>query len=165
MMYKKKKEKVKAFKRRHNTRIIKQKQTYSTQEIVERLGVHSQTVGMWYKSGLKKIDNAQPYLVFGADLIAFLDDKNSKRKHKCAPNELFCCKCQQPRTAKSNIVCIKVDNYRVNVIGKCAQCNTKINKTISPHKISEYQKVFAVQAVHDKNLLECSKTCAITNTN
>ncbi|MCX5922721.1 MAG: hypothetical protein NTX86_05355 [Candidatus Dependentiae bacterium] len=164
-MYKKKNEKVKAFRRHHNTRIIKHKRPYSTEEISELLGVHSQTVGTWYKSGLKKMDLKQPYEVWGQDLIDFLNDKNKKRKHTCAPNELFCCKCQQPRKSKNNIACIKADNCRVNIVGKCELCGTKINKTISPQKIDEYKKIFTIQAVHDKDLLECDNTCAITNTN
>ena len=164
-MYKKKNEKVKTFRRHHNTRVIKQKRPYSTEEISELLNVHTQTVGLWYKSGLKKMDDKQPYEVWGQDLIDFLEDKNKKRKHTCSPLELFCCKCQQPRKSKNNIVYIMSNNCRVNVVGKCEICGTKINKTISPKKIEDYKKIFDIQAAHDKDLLECGNTCAITNTN
>ncbi len=152
------------FRRNHNAKIIKQKQTYSTEEICNLLKIHAQTVGTWYKSSLKRIDNKQPYLVFGQDLIDFIKVKNNKRKRKSEANEMFCFKCQKPRKSKDNIACIKIYDCKVNLIGNCEICNTKINKVISPQKIDEYKKIFRIQVIHDKNLLECGNTCTNTNT-
>jgi hypothetical protein len=162
-MYKKKQSNVKKFRKHFNTRIIKAKQTYSTEEIADLFKVHVNTVHAWYKKGLLRIDDQKPSLVFGAELIIFLNSKNASKKHPCAPNELFCCKCQKPRTSKGNIVCIKVTAARTNIVGFCATCGTKINKTISPDKIDFFKQTFIVQMVHRENLIECSNTCTISD--
>ena len=159
-MYKKKKKKVKKFRKKFNTRIIKSKQTYSVEEISELLSIHKNTVGRWFKEGLKKIDTQQPFLVFGQVLIDFLKERTSRKKHPCAIDQMFCCKCQKPRRSKKNVVCIKKTNCRTNIIGICEKCGTKINKTISPKKIDYYKKIFNLEAVHQEDLIECVNTCA-----
>lgn len=162
-MYKKKQNNVKKFRKRFNTRIIKTKQTYSTEEIADLFNVHINTVYAWYKAGLPRIDDQKPCLVFGADLIEFLNAKNTAKKHPCAPNELFCCKCQQPRAPKDNLVCIKATPVRTNITGYCVTCGTKINKAISPQKIEFFKQTFIVRTVHKENLIECNNTCAISD--
>jgi hypothetical protein len=162
-MYKKKQSNVKKFRKHFNTRIVRAKQTYSTEEIAYLFNVHFNTVHAWYKAGLPRIDNQKPSLVFGADLIDFLNAKNTFKKRPCAPNELFCCKCQQPSTPKDNLVCIKVTSARTNIVGHCAICDTKINKAISPQKIDLFKQTFIVQTVHRENLIEFSNTCVISD--
>lgn len=159
-MYKKKKSNVKKFRKHFNTRIIREKQSYSTEEVAELFKIHINTVHAWYRAGLPRIDNQKPSLIFGADLIAFLNTKNVLKKHPCAPNELFCCKCQKPRTPKDNLICIKITPARTNIVGYCTTCGTRINKAISLQKIDFFQQIFIVQMVHKENLIECSKTCA-----
>lgn len=154
--------KIKKFKRRHNSRIIKTKQSYSTQEIADLLGTHPQTVLSWYASGLKRIDSHQPGVVFGQDLKRFIDEKNKKHKYKCEPDELFCCKCQKPKRSKNNLVSIKIFKNKVNLVGTCEKCGTQINKTISPNKIREYKNIFVVAPEHKEDLIECANTSAIT---
>ncbi len=162
-MYKKKRNSVKKFRKHFNTRIIRAKKTYPTQEIADLLNVHTGTVHVWYKAGLSKIDNLKPHYVFGQDLIKFLNARNASKKHPCAPNELFCCKCQKPSRPKDNLVCIKVTPARTNIVGYCATCGTKINKAISPQKIDFFNQSLTVQTVHTENLIECSNTCAISD--
>lgn len=158
----KKIEKVKKFRRHHNSRIIKTNQTYTIQEIAELLKVHYQTVLRWLKNGLIRIDNHLPCVVHGQDLKDFINEENSKRKHKCAPDELFCCKCQRPRRSLNNLVCIKIFKNKVNLVGNCEKCGTQINKTISPEKVSEYKKIFVIVPVHEEDLIECANIFAIT---
>ena len=162
-LYKKKQSNVKKFRKRFNTRIVRAKQNYSTEEIADLFKIHINTVHAWYKAGLSRIDNQKPCLVFGQDLKDFLDAKNRSKKHPCAPNELFCCKCQKPSRPKDNLVCIKVTPARTNIVGYCATCGTKINKAISPQKIDFFNQSLTVQTVHTENLIECSNTCAISD--
>lgn len=157
----KKIKKVKKFRRHHNSRRIKAKQTYTTEEIADSLSVHPQTVLSWYKAGLKRIDNHQPSVVFGQDLKDFINEKNNKRKCKCASNELFCCKCQRPRRSSNNVVSIKIFKHKVNLVGNCEQCGTQINKTISPEKVGAYKKIFVIVPVQEEDLITCANTSAI----
>ena len=162
-MYKKKKKNVKKFRKRFNTRIVRAKQSYSTEEIACLFNIHINTVHAWYKKGLPRIDDQKPSLVFGKDLIDFLNTKNASKKRPCALNELFCCKCQIPRKPQSNIVWMKATNARTNLTGLCEVCGVKINKAISPKKIDCFKKIFTVQTVHEENLIECANTCAISD--
>ena len=161
-MYKKKQSNVKKFRKHFNTRIIRKKQTYSTDETADLLNVHINTVHAWYKAGLARIDDHKPWLVFGKDLIKFLNAKNESKKRPCKPNELFCCKCQKPSTPKDNLVCIKATPARTNIVGYCETCGTTINKAISPNKIDFFKDTLIVQTVHTENLIACTNTCAIT---
>ena len=149
--------KVKKFRRHHNSKIIKTKQSYSTQEIADLFGAHPQTVLRWYVSGLKRIDNHHPSIVHGQDLKDFIDEKNGRHRHKCATDELFCCKCQHPKRSRNNEVSIKCFKNKVNLVGSCEKCGTQINKTISPNKVSEYKNIFVIVPVHQEDLIEYAK--------
>jgi hypothetical protein len=160
-MYRKKQNPVKKFHKKFNTRMITSKKSYSINEIAALLSIHPITVNHWFKKGLKKIDDKRPSLVFGQDLIDFLDVKKQKSKHPCEDNQLFCVKCQQPRQSRNNTVCIKISNSRTNMKGSCEKCGTKINKAISPKKIDLYQKILTVVEIHTKDLIECANSCTI----
>lgn len=151
---------MKKFKKIFNTRIVKFKKSYSTQEIADLFGVHVSTVHSWYRSGLKKIDNKRPALVFGLDIIAFLNKKNKQNKKKCNSDELFCCKCKVPHKSKENKVYVRIMNEKkIMLIGSCEKCGTKMNKSGSFLKIEEYKKIFDVQEIEKGRLLGCTHTC------
>lgn len=155
---------MKKFKRLINTRIIRQKQSYSTQEIVDLLKVGISTVNRWYATGLMPIDNQKPFLVFGADLINFLNKKNRRGKTKSNADELFCCKCKIPRKSFENAATINIVNAtKLMIIGACEICGTKMNKLGSSLKIEEYKKIFIVRAILNENLLECANSSVIDN--
>jgi hypothetical protein len=146
-MYKKKQKNVKKFRKKFNTRIIKGKSTYSIEDITECLNVHKSTVSDWLRSGLKKIDTQQPSLIWGQDLIDFLNTTNKNRKRPCSENQLFCCKCQNPVYPKNNLVRIHLGDKRTNLIGICEVCGTSINRTISPQKIEFFRKNFVIEGL------------------
>lgn len=162
-MYKKMQKNVKKFRKKFNTKFVRAKQTYSREEIAELFHVNSNTVSVWLKAGLPKIDNQQPHFVFGQDLIDFLKARDGDRKHPCAPCKLFYFKCQQPSKPQGNVVCIKMTRARTNVMGFCEKCGTKINKAISPQQINLFQEIFTVREMLEENLLECASTCAISD--
>lgn len=162
MTYLKKKNKVKKFRKKFNTRRIKSKKSYSIEETGILLNIHTNTVGAWFKEGLPKIDSQLPYLIFGQDLIDFLNARNAGKKRPCDPDEFFCCKCQEPQKSKNNSICIKIDTCRTNIVGICQACGTKINKAISPQKVDFYKKIFTAVRMHTENLIECTSNCAIT---
>jgi hypothetical protein len=159
-MYKKKQKNVKKFRKRFNTRIIRAKNPYSIEEITELLHVDKSTVGHWLKAGLPKIDAQQPYLIWGEDLIVFLNQKNQSKKRPCADNQLFCCKCQKATRPKGNIVRINISDKRTNLIGKCMICESSTNRTISPKKIDDFMRIFTVTEPVRENLIECGNSPA-----
>ena len=66
--------------KRVNTRRIKQKYSYTIEELARVCDVHPNTVHRWIKAGLPRIDDAYPYLVFGTDAIAFLKQRQMQNK-------------------------------------------------------------------------------------
>ena len=115
-----------------NTNFIKNTLNYSTNDIAELYRIHKRTVQEWYKQGLTRIDDRKPYLVLGAHLKEFLENRQKKRKTKCRIDEFFCCKCKSPRKAWENLVDLKILNHKnLLIMGLCDICNTKINKISS----------------------------------
>ena len=149
-------QKAKRCKRHFNARIIKRNLSYSTQEIADLLGVHIGTTNNWRMTGLKTIDKQKPFLVFGADLIDFINRNNKKNKQKCKPDEFYCCKCKKPQQTWENQADIKIINAkRLMVSGLCVKCGTVVNKAGAVNKVNEYQKIFDVQVIHNKHLIGC----------
>ena len=153
-MKEEKSKRTKKYKRHFNTNLIKWNLSYSTQEIAELLGTTVNTVCAWYKTGLQKNDKNIPHLVFGRNLIEFLNYKNKKRKKKCEDGSFFCFKCQKIQTAWENSVDIEImDAKRMRISGLCERCNSKVNKEFNTKKLNDCQKIFAVQVIRNKHLL------------
>jgi hypothetical protein len=158
--------KKKKFKRRFNPKLIKIHANYTTQDIADLFHVHIDTVNSWYRSGLKRIDQERPFLVFGRDLVDFLTRRNKKMKKKTCPDEFFCCKCKEPRKTKGGIVELRIINSKKLMIkGICEICGTKMNKLGSIKKINEIKKMFNVQAIQEERLLDCNSSSVIPNEN
>ncbi len=156
--------KVKKFRRRFNPRLIKIHANYLTQDIADLFHVHIDTVNNWYKSGLRRVDQERPFLVFGENLFDFLTRRNKQIKKKTGPNEFFCCKCKESRKTQEGVVKIKVINSKKLMIkGICVICGTKMNKLGSVTKINEIKKLFNVQVIQEERLLECNATSVTTD--
>jgi len=164
-MYKKKQKNVKKPRRTFNTRMIRAKQTYSTDEIAALLDVHLGTIHAWHKGGLPSIDAHKQLLFWGQDIKDFINRRQQDRKRPCKPDELFCFKCQKPRTPRDRTICIKVTATRTKIAGFCQICSTPMNKSIAPNMIDFFKGIFTIQTVHAENLLGCTNTCAISNQN
>ena len=129
--------------RRYNTRIIKQTLTYSAHELGERLKVTPNTITHWRKLGLRSIDDHKPYLYRGSDVVAFLEGQFQKQRHKCRPNEFFCCRCRAPRRSLGDMVDIHFQtDTRLMIIGVCVACDVKIHKGGSVKKLPDIQALF-----------------------
>ncbi len=110
--------------------------SYTVSELTSILGVNEKTVSRWMESGLKTVPGcSKPYLVYGADLQAFLKGKDEKRKAPLKQNEFFCFGCKRPRRAKRGSKKVVGDKEK----GLCAVCSVKMNRTIKPSQ-KYYQK-------------------------
>lgn len=142
-------------KRTYNTRLIKRDYSYDIKELSELLGVHIRTVREWIKSGLPLIDKARPFMMHGSGIITFLKDKHSKRKHPCTPHEFYCFKCRLPSPVWEGLIDIKIlAPNRLQLMGICNTCNTKVFKAGSVHKIPEYIKTFNIQKMEGRHIIE-----------
>ena len=130
-------------KRTYNTNLIKKTISYSIFDIAKLFGVHRATVRNWFKAGLKRIDDKRPFLVDGADLEVFLKDRQKKRRRKCQPDELFCCRCRRPQKAKDNKVLLEEVNHKIGRLrGLCSQCGSRTYRAISLKKLNNLTDIF-----------------------
>jgi hypothetical protein len=144
-------------KRTYNTRRIKRNCSYYLEEIADLFDLHKTSVRNWVKSGLPLIDNVRPHLIHGSALIAFLKERQSKRKQRCELHEFFCFKCRAPRPLWEGLVDIKITSKMVlQLSGVCSTCSTQVFKAGSVVKIPEYAKTFDVQTVQGQHIIERS---------
>ncbi len=142
-------------KRTYNTRLVKRDYPYSIQEISELFDIHKKTVHNWIKAGLRLIDTSRPYLIHGSDLKEFLNKKQTTRKCRCKPHELYCLKCRGPRQSKNGAIEIKVTSPKLlQLQGKCSSCDTKLFKAGSISKLLDYAKIFEIQKVQALHIIE-----------
>jgi hypothetical protein len=144
-----------AAKRTYNTRRIKATWPYEVQEIAALFSLHKNAVLQWLKDGLQANTDSRPYLVRGDELIRFLDNRQQRKKRKCAPTEFFCFKCRAPRNAYEGIADLKAESpriFRVKVI--CAACSTSMSKIQNLKNLSKIEASFHVQQRQAWHLIE-----------
>ena len=107
-------------KRTYNTRLIKRDYSYFVWEIADLLDLHPNAVRRWIKVGLVLVDDRRPSLIYGGDLIEFLDTRQGRRKQKGAANELFCFRCRRPRHPRFGRVELEIrSETRLDLSGVC----------------------------------------------
>jgi transcriptional regulator with XRE-family HTH domain len=125
--------------RNYNLRILKERRTYTPQEIADRLGATRGTVYRWVEEGLKPIrSDTNPLLFYGETVIAFLRERRQDHRVKLEANELYCLKCHEarkvdPKEARTENTGKKVgkDNRDLlQKVARCTRCNTMMRRFI-----------------------------------
>lgn len=134
--------------KRINTRRIKAKHSYFIDPLSKLLGVHSNTVHEWIKAGLQRIDNAYPYLIHGEDLIAFLNERQRKKKVSLAIDEFYCCTCHAPRKAWEGLADFEIRTSKTgNLKAICECCGKRLCKLVSNKTRAEIEKILTLHEV------------------
>jgi hypothetical protein len=117
------------------------KHSYLIEPLANLLSVHPNTVHQWIKAGLPRMDNAYPHVVYGEQVIAFLNERQRSKKITLAVEEFYCCKCQVPRTAWEGLAELHIRTSKTgNLKAVCEHCGTGLHKMISLAKIGEFEK-------------------------
>lgn len=131
--------------RTYNLRLVRRTCSYTVHEVAELYSLHPNAVRRWIKQGLRTIDDRRPQLIHGSDLIDFLGERQQGRKHRCAPDEMFCCRCRVPRRPKGGRVAVDRLNARQIIIrGECELCGTRMNRGGSLARLHEVERAFNV---------------------
>ncbi len=113
---------------------IKDKKSYSFQQLAEILCIHVRTVQTWYKSGMQILEGtACPYLVMGKDVKQFLKNLSDSKKIKLDKGQCYCVVCHvavaplNPEIHPNNKK-IGKDKESISLIGKCPHCNRGVRR-------------------------------------
>jgi len=126
-------------KKRHpNPRLVKIHRNYTVDEAARLLSIHKNTVRRWIKDGLPTVDDKQPMLILGHDLVTFIKRRRTKNKQPCKPGELYCFRCRGPRfPAEDMAEYSPVTEKFGNLTAICPDCDCIMNKRISWARIGE----------------------------
>ena len=137
--------------RKHKTRgkvdlrKIRTTSTYSFKEIASLFNYSIGSIRRWKAQGLPIMTNTKPMLVHGAELKAWLDDRQKARKRPCEPEEFYCFagNCRTQRRPKIGSVRIRKSNQIVGTIeARCEACGSKIRKGYAMTNLTEIEKTF-----------------------
>ena len=119
--------------RRVDPRRIKIHRSYTVEQLAQLLGRHKNSVRLWLKQGLEPLeDGKRPLLIQGAVARRFLEAKRQSRKRRCQTSELYCFRCQEPRTPTGlRAVCVTNAGQAPQLIATCSECGARMFKRIS----------------------------------
>jgi hypothetical protein len=131
--------------RTYNVRLIRREYSYTVQEIAELFNLHPNAVRRWVSGGLRTIDDHRPQLIHGSDLIEFLCRRQRDRRRGCAPDEMYCFGCHEPRRpAGGRVVVEQLGPSRLMLRGSCELCGTRMNRAFSMSRLPEVERTFTV---------------------
>jgi hypothetical protein len=136
--------------RRFNARSgIRLHRNYTVAEAARALGASRLTVRRWIKQGLSVVADKKPALILGPDLIDFLADRKPP-KVRCAPHELFCFSCRQPKAPAFGELELRPSGRAGgNLRALCETCATVMHKRVSPTTLAAIHPSFCVTIVRD----------------
>lgn len=115
-----------------SARGIKSRWTYTVAEVAARVGVSRNTVRQWIKDGLPLATERKPFLIHGADVIAFLGLRRASRKRPMAPGEIYCLPCHAPKRPAGNMAdFIRRGPSGGMLTGLCPDCGRVIRRAVS----------------------------------
>ncbi|MEK7183590.1 MAG: helix-turn-helix domain-containing protein [Patescibacteria group bacterium] len=125
--------------RNYNLRILKERRTYTPQEIADRLGATRGTIYRWVEEGLEPIrPDTNPLLFYGETVIAFLRKQRKSHEVKLKPDELYCLRCHEARwvdpkevrTEKTGKKVGKDNRDQLQNVARCSDCNATMRRFI-----------------------------------
>lgn len=135
---------------RPNYRAAKIHRTYTISEAAELLGVHRNTIRRWIKKdGLKKVDDLNPSIIAGVELVRFGAARKSI-KYPCQLTEAFCFRCREPRKAAfASCEVAGVTDKGCNVRLLCETCATVMHKVVAWRKMPSLSSAYVVSCSLD----------------
>ena len=124
-------------KRHPNYRLVKIHRSYTVDEAARLLDAHKNTVRRWVKEGLATNDERRPMLILGRELFAFLKQRRAKNKRTCAPGEIYCVGCREPRRPAADMAEYQALTATLgNLLGICPSCEAMMYRRVNVGKIA-----------------------------
>ena len=124
--------------RRPNPKLAKTHRNYSVDDAATLCGVHRNTVRQWIKNGLPCIDDQRPMLILGQHLADHIRAQRKKHKRPCAPGQIYCMRCREPRLPAGLAVSyIPRTPTNGDLAGLCGTCNSRMFRRVSLAKLAQ----------------------------
>jgi len=127
--------------------LAKVNRTYSVEEVASRWGVHRNTVREWIKHGqLLTVDRRRPLLILGRDLSAFLWERRRKNRRPCAPGQIYCVGCREPKRPVGDVAIFEFKTPTQGaLVGVCPTCQRRIFRRLNPARVDEVKGSLSVR--------------------
>lgn len=113
-------------KRKYDYRRVKSNRPYTLATLAKLFGVHSATVRGWIKKdglSVAVVGQSHSIILHGAKVKAWMKAREKAKRRPCAPDEMFCTRCKEPRKIAEGSFRIKSGNtQKVTAIGDCIIC-------------------------------------------
>lgn len=130
---------------KYNPNLAKINRNYTFEEVAGLFCVHKNTVAQWVKNGLFCLKDKRPFLVMGADLRLYLQEKRAAKQQKCKPDELFCMRCKTPtKPAGGFLEYSPMSKTKGRLTGFCSCCECLVNKFASFESLTAYSAFFEI---------------------
>ena len=115
--------------RRISTRGVHKDRVYTLRMCARLIGVSEATLRRWTNDGLRIITDRRPYLIRGADLIAFLEKRKAANKTPVAKGQFYCMSCRAPRAPKCGSIAYKpTTELTGRLSGLCDDCGGNVGQ-------------------------------------
>jgi excisionase family DNA binding protein len=122
---------------RIDPRRAKVHRSYTVAEAARLFGVHRNTVRNWVKSNLPVIGEGRTLLILGRDLGPFLARRQTERRRKCGPGQLYCLRCREPRRPREgSLRVLYAGSHCGNLAALCETCGTRMHRRASLGKLA-----------------------------
>ena len=125
--------------RRFQTRGICKDRVYTIKLAARTIGVSEASLRKWARDGLRLITDKRPYLVRGADLVAFQKKREAACKADMGPGQFYCMTCKAPRDARDgsfSYAAITASTGRLG--GVCDACSGNVGRFCSANEAADF---------------------------
>ena len=100
------------------------------------------------------LTDRRPFLIRGADLVAFLKERRAEKRQRCGPRQIYCLKCRKPRTpAEETADYEPIDPNRGTLVGICPVCEALIRRFVSKARLPALAREFDLKFTHHQESL------------
>lgn len=124
--------------KRYPANRVKLHRSYTVEEAGALLGAHAQTLRGWIQSGALPVCGEQrPVLIVGADLRAFLLQRQESAKRRLGPDEFYCLRCRSPRRPAGMMADYEPRSDRAGrLIALCEGCGGLLHRMVRADKMA-----------------------------
>jgi len=142
--------------KRIDWRRVRKHRIYTTDETARLLGVCKESVRRWMAQGLPVIRDAKPFLIRGADLIAFLRKRRTP-KVRCGMGEAYCVACRKASRPMPGSWSIEFNaRGRPFLKGYCNDCGTGMRRALKSSAIGATEATLQESLLHAEGHLPTS---------